>query len=304
MLLSLRVEFLGLVFLIIYVGAIAILFLFVLMLFNLKDLTRSAQELTTLQWSLFLLITPALVKIYFLMVACFERFVYTGLQLVTPTLAGETVKTFSTDTFYDIFSISGLMYSRYTGPFVLISYILLTAMIGAIVLAMHTTPSRENRPNTTFSPLYGASALVLAYKDGVSTLALADPDGTFFFYFIENTDSYFESSGSTPLLAFTSLLYLVGLTGMIFNYKNFLVTMMSVELMYLGVVSSFVILGTSGVTDASATGMLILILVACESAIGLGILIVLYRFGGSVAFKDFEQLGTTLQSKKRSRRRI
>jgi len=38
LLLSLKIEFLALTFLIIYVGAIAILFLFVIMMFNLKKL--------------------------------------------------------------------------------------------------------------------------------------------------------------------------------------------------------------------------------------------------------------------------
>lgn len=68
--------------------------------------------------------------------------------------------------------------------------------------------------------------------------------------------------------------------------------MMSVELMYLGAVSSFVLYGT--VThDARAAiyGLLFLILAACESAIGLGLLIVIYRFGRSIDFSAYEELG-------------
>ena len=79
---------------------------------------------------------------------------------------------------------------------------------------------------------------------------------------------------------------------MIFNFKNFLVTMMSVELMYLGAITSFVLYGTAAHDlDASIFGLLFLILAACESAVGLGILIVLYRFGNSIDFANFEQLG-------------
>lgn len=37
-LLSIKIEFLAMIFLIIYIGAISILFLFVIMMFNLKDL--------------------------------------------------------------------------------------------------------------------------------------------------------------------------------------------------------------------------------------------------------------------------
>jgi NADH-quinone oxidoreductase subunit K len=91
---------------------------------------------------------------------------------------------------------------------------------------------------------------------------------------------------------FCFTLFFAGLLGMIFNYKNFLVTMMSVELMYLGAISSFVLYGTAAHdTLASIFGLLFLILAACESAIGLGILIVLYRFGNSIDFKDFAQIG-------------
>lgn len=93
-------------------------------------------------------------------------------------------------------------------------------------------------------------------------------------------------------LAFSFLLFFFGLLGMIFNYKNFLVTMMAVELMYLGAVTSFVLFGTSQHDHrASIYGLILLILAACESAIGLGILIVLYRFGRSIDFTAYQQLG-------------
>lgn len=79
---------------------------------------------------------------------------------------------------------------------------------------------------------------------------------------------------------------------MIFNYKNFLVTMMSVELMYLGAVSSFVLYSAVSHDSRGAIyALLLLILVACESAIGLGILIVLYRFGRAIDFRYYKQLG-------------
>lgn len=79
---------------------------------------------------------------------------------------------------------------------------------------------------------------------------------------------------------------------MIFNYKNFLVTMLCVELMYLGAISSFVLYGTvCHDSRGSVYGLLLLVLAACESAVGLGILIVLHRFGRSVEFSAYEELG-------------
>lgn len=94
------------------------------------------------------------------------------------------------------------------------------------------------------------------------------------------------------LLTFAFSLYFLGLLGIVFNYKNFLVTMMSVELMYLGAVSSFVIHGAF-ISDPRGLlyALLLLILAACESAIGLGLLIVLYRFGRSIEFEAYQELG-------------
>jgi NADH:ubiquinone oxidoreductase subunit K len=93
-------------------------------------------------------------------------------------------------------------------------------------------------------------------------------------------------------LVFALFLYLAGLLGIVFNFKNFLVTMMAIELMYLGAVSSFVLYGTACHDPrGSIYGLLLLIVAASESAIGLGILIVLYRFGRTIDFKAYQQLG-------------
>jgi NADH:ubiquinone oxidoreductase subunit K len=87
-------------------------------------------------------------------------------------------------------------------------------------------------------------------------------------------------------------LFFLGLVGMAFNYKNFLVTMMSVECMYLGAVTSFVFYGLAfHDTTATIYGLLILIFAACESAVGLGLLISIYRFGRTIGFSSLTALG-------------
>jgi len=79
---------------------------------------------------------------------------------------------------------------------------------------------------------------------------------------------------------------------MVFNYKNFLVTMMAVECMYLGVVTGFVFYGiTFHDTTAAVYALLVLIFAACESAIGLGLLISVYRFGRTIGFSALTALG-------------
>lgn len=93
-------------------------------------------------------------------------------------------------------------------------------------------------------------------------------------------------------LAVTFVLFLCGLLGMVYNYKNFLVTIMCVEVMYLGAVTSFVLYGLA-FRDPSAFifGLLILIFGACESAVGLGLLVAVYRFDHKIDFDFFNLLG-------------
>lgn len=107
------------------------------------------------------------------------------------------------------------------------------------------------------------------------------------------TETYNQTAVQlTTLLQFSSILFFAGLLGMIYNYKNYLVTMMSVELMYLGAISSFVFYSSFAHNPSGAIySLLLLILAACESAIGLGLLIILYRFGRSIDFSDYESLG-------------
>lgn len=102
----------------------------------------------------------------------------------------------------------------------------------------------------------------------------------------------FDEAALPAWLLFALFLYLAGLLGIVFNFKNFLVTMMAIELMYLGAVSSFVLYGTACNDPRGAIyGLLLLIVAASESAIGLGILIVLYRFGRTIDFNAYQQLG-------------
>jgi NADH-quinone oxidoreductase subunit K len=95
----------------------------------------------------------------------------------------------------------------------------------------------------------------------------------------------------TSYLTLSYLLFLIGISGIIFNYKNFLVTMLTIELMYLGVVAGFII---TSVFYFDAIGqiyaLITLILAASESAIGLGMLIVLFRYGRSIEFTSYQEM--------------
>jgi len=95
----------------------------------------------------------------------------------------------------------------------------------------------------------------------------------------------------TDYLFFFYFLFLIGVTGILFNYKNYLVTMFCIELMYLGITVCFVIVSLyTADPKGQIYAILLLVLAAAESAIGLGILIVLYRFGSSIDFSDYQEL--------------
>lgn len=87
------------------------------------------------------------------------------------------------------------------------------------------------------------------------------------------------------------LLFLIGIVGMLFNYKNFLITMLNIELMYLGIVTGFALFSIILNDDIGQIyAITVLILAASESAVGLGILIVIFKYGQSVDFSQYERL--------------
>lgn len=86
-------------------------------------------------------------------------------------------------------------------------------------------------------------------------------------------------------------LFFIGLTGILFNYKNYLVTMFCIEIMYLGITVCFVMVSISTADPKGQIyAILLVVIAAAESAIGLGMLIVLYRFGSSIDFSDYQEL--------------
>jgi NADH:ubiquinone oxidoreductase subunit K len=92
-------------------------------------------------------------------------------------------------------------------------------------------------------------------------------------------------------LALVYFIFLIGLSGLVFNHKNFLLTLFSIEIMYLGITLAFIVISII-VSDPKGQiyAILLLIVAAAESAIGLGVLIVLYRFGYSINFEDYQEL--------------
>jgi len=177
-LIAIGAEFLGMIYLIIYIGAIAILFLFVIMMFNLRDLQDKIskvqdQDFFQISFTLYILVTAKFYQLlsenfidiigqnfshnkillakYFLIQGWTET-LYNSLiynLLGTWTDARISVSVLPEQLYFflknqylfmpDIWTYSTVFYSYYAYAFFLAGLILLTAMVGAIILALSTT---------------------------------------------------------------------------------------------------------------------------------------------------------------------
>lgn len=83
------------------------------------------------------------------------------------------------------------------------------------------------------------------------------------------------------------VIYIIGIVGIIWNRKNIIIVLMSIELMLLGVNIS-VVMSSIRMDDivGSIYGILILTVAAGESAIGLGILVVYNRVKGGIKMEE------------------
>ncbi len=118
-LLSMGYEFLGLMLIIIYVGAIAILFLFVIMMLDIIQLSKVSRL-----YHIFPIIIMVLLQL---------------ILLVNYNITQVTWNLLWNFNFVDpIHSLGGVLYSDFSLMFILISILLLIAMIGAIVLTLES----------------------------------------------------------------------------------------------------------------------------------------------------------------------
>ena len=134
LLILLGLDFFAMIFLVVYVGAIAVLFLFVVMMLNIKLAEINEKRLRYLPVGGFL-------GVLFL----FEIFLIVDNDLI-PLLGGAleyrgesalTEWAFFVHTLTNIEGLGLLIYTFYFAFFLIASLILLVAMIGAIVLTMH-----------------------------------------------------------------------------------------------------------------------------------------------------------------------
>ena len=92
-------------------------------------------------------------------------------------------------------------------------------------------------------------------------------------------------------LSLGAILFALGVAGIFLNRKNVIVLLMSIELMLLAVNMNFVAFSRFlGNLDGQVFVFFILTVAAAEAAIGLAILVVLFRNRGTINVADLDEL--------------
>lgn len=119
--LLLRAQFIAIIQVLVYAGAIMVLFLFVIMLLNLQDESKLTENLTYKK------LTAILLTI--LLFALLSITIYFGFLGKYTLISADAEKLGTVE------NIGRELYINFSFPFEVVSFILLAAIIGAIVLA-------------------------------------------------------------------------------------------------------------------------------------------------------------------------
>ena len=92
-------------------------------------------------------------------------------------------------------------------------------------------------------------------------------------------------------LTLGAVIFSLGVIGIFLNRKNIIVIIMSIELILLAVIINLISFSifTSDIVGQIFT-MLILTVAAAEAAIGLAIIVILYRNKGSIRVEDIHEM--------------
>nr|YP_006073026.1 NADH dehydrogenase subunit 6 [Nitella hyalina]AEH42841.1 NADH dehydrogenase subunit 6 [Nitella hyalina] len=136
LLVLLGLDFFAMIFLVVYVGAIAVLFLFVVMMLNIKIAEIHENVLRYLP-------VGGIIGLIFLLeiflVVDNDYIPILPTELSTTGLFQYTVYASKIQSWTNLETLGNLLYTTYFYLFLVSSLILLVAMIGAIVLTMHKT---------------------------------------------------------------------------------------------------------------------------------------------------------------------
>lgn len=128
--LMLKAQFLAIIQILVYAGAIMVLFLFVIMLLNVQD-----------EKSLFNTFRIKYFVAFLLGVGVFAQILYSigSFSETLPAVAPEMTEAGTVE------AIGDVLYSKYLLPFHIIAMLLTAAMNGALMIAQHKVRTEDNR---------------------------------------------------------------------------------------------------------------------------------------------------------------
>ena len=304
-------EFVAMLLIIVYVGAVAVLFLFVVMMLDV-DFAELKAEMAQYM-PLALLIGVILVMQFGMAVGAWQTAeVAEGLRAqVTPVDVHNT------------HALGVILYDDYFLLFQLAGLILLVAMIGAIVLTLRHR--QDVKRQNVLAQMYRDPAKAMELKDVKPGQGLGDPDpapdairglraraddevpeqvrdgdrrqpGT-------RQDKPGRAPGRTRrngpeaqrddmiglehYLTVAAVLFVIGIFGLFLNRKNVIILLMSIELMLLAVNINLVAFSAHlGDLVGQVFTLFVLTVAAAEAAIGLAILVCFFRNRGTIAVED------------------
>ena len=251
-------EFLAMILVVVYVGAVAVLFLFVVMMLDVDfvELRQGMLNYLPVGATIGLILLGEL-----------------GLVVGAWTLSPELLKVVAAPvpapgTLSNTEAIGLLLYTRYLFYFQAAGLILLIAMVGAIVLTLRHKAQRqaaERRPT-------GGARSGERHRDPPCHAGAGDLTMTIWL---------------GHYLTVAAILFTIGIFGIFLNRKNVIVILMSIELMLLAVNINLVAFSAFlGDLVGQVFALLVLTVAAAEAAIGLAILVTYFRNRGSIAVED------------------
>jgi len=138
LLLLLGAEFLGMIFIIIYVGAISVLFLFVIMMLNIRMIELRENLIKYVPLTIIIAFVLLFELFYLFHNISFDFSNFSHVQIFNFNLFALIIPT-------NLQLLGYLLFTYYVDYFIICGLILFIAMIGAIVLTLHTEFSTKKQ---------------------------------------------------------------------------------------------------------------------------------------------------------------
>ena len=258
LMLILGAEFIAMLLVIVYVGAVAVLFLFIVMMLDIDFAALRSGFTRNLPFGLLV----ALVLLAEIIVAVIAR----GRP---GRVTGNAQPAATTQP--NIEAIGELLYTRFLFPFEIAGLILLVAMIGAIVLTHRSRGDARGQnvlARSTGGPRMRSSNKQPRVGRGGEAVI-----------------------GLTHYLAVAAILFTLGVLGIFLNRRNIILMLMAIELILLAVNINLVAFSAFlGDLVGQVFAMFVLTVAAAEAAIGLAILVIFFRRRGSIAVDDVNRM--------------